>query len=364
MACAVHRMTALHATAVEDSSLLRLMHSRWREVPVTVALVVINLVVFALMAFASSDVLHLAPGVSLNWGANFGPATQEGEWWRLFTAVFVHLSLIHVAVNLWALWDVGRLVERLLGRWRYAMLFVASGVFGNLASLALQDHQRVSSGASGAIFGLYGALIAFLWRERARIAPDEYRWISRVAIAFSALMLVVGLFIPSMDNAAHAGGLLAGMVLANLLGHAGIGVIEARRQRIFSLAGVLALVAVIAVSLSLSNPPYRYSDELATRAAISKFVTEDQRISARWQAVLESDGNASFDQLAGLVNRDVAEPYQRSFEALARVESNTNVPSRAVLLQMQSYAERRRTEALQNVRALQGASGAANKHPP
>jgi rhomboid protease GluP len=348
----------MHASADESTSLFRLMHSRWREVPVTVALVATNLVLFVIMAFSSSNVIHLAPGVPLDWGANFGPATQEGEWWRLLTAVFVHLSLIHVAVNLWALWDIGRLVERLLGWWRYATLFVGAGVFGNLASLALQDHQRVSSGASGAIFGLYGALIAFLWRERAQIAPDEYRWISRVAVSFSALMLVVGLFIPSMDNAAHAGGLLAGLVLATLLGHAGVGVIPARAQRVFSAAGLLAVVAVLAVSLGLSSPPYRYSEELATRTAIRKFVMEDQRITARWQALLHSDSNASFDQVASLLNQEVAEPYQRSFEALAKVESSTNVPSRAVLVQLQSYAEHRRAEALENVRALQGADDA------
>jgi rhomboid protease GluP len=340
------------------------MRSRWREVPVTVALVATNLVVFAFMAFDSKGVVHLAPGVSLKWGANFGPATQEGEWWRLFTAIFVHLSLVHVAVNLWALWDIGRLVERLLGRWRYATLYLASGVFGNLASLALQDHERVSSGASGAIFGLYGALIAFLSRERARIAPDEYRWISRVAIAFSALMLVVGLFIPSMDNAAHAGGLLAGLLLAELLGHAAVGDISARGRHFFSPVGVLAGAAVLAVTLGLSSPPYRYSEELATRSAISKFVLEDQRITARWHALLQSDGNASFEDVAGLLNQEVAQPYQRSFEALARVENSTNVPSKAVLLQLRLYAERRRAEALQNVRALQGASGAEAKHPP
>jgi rhomboid protease GluP len=339
------------------------MRSPWREVPVTVALVAINLALFAFMAFASSDLLHLAPGISLDWGANFGPATQEGEWWRLLTAVFVHLSLIHVAVNLWALWDIGRLVEGLLGRWRYTLLFVGSGVFGNLTSLALQDHQRVSSGASGAIFGLYGALIAFLWRERASIAPDEYRWISRVAIAFSALMLVVGLFIPSMDNAAHAGGLLAGMVLANLLGHTAVGPIASRAQRIFSPAGLLAVAAVLAVSFGLSSPPYRYSEELTTRSAISKFVTEDKRITARWHALLEFDSNASFDHVAGLLNQEVAEPYQRSFEALAKVESSTNVPSRGVLLQLQSYAERRRAEALKEVQALQSAARQSGSAP-
>jgi rhomboid protease GluP len=250
------------------------------------------------------------------------------------------------------------LVERLLGRWRYATLFIGSGVFGNLTSLALQDPPRVSSGASGAIFGLYGALIAFLWRERGRIAPDEYRWISTVAIAFSVLMLVVGIFIPSMDNAAHAGGLLAGMVLANLLGHGPVGRIASRTQTIFSLSGLLAGAAIVAVFLGLSNPPYRYSEELTARAAIQQFVTQDKAITARWNALRTSDSDQSFDHIAGVLNQEVAEPYQRSFEALAKVEGGANVPSKALLLQMQAYAERRRAQALQDVQALQSARDA------
>lgn len=351
-------MTPPHVSTDERISLVKLMHRRWREVPVTVALISINLAVFAIMALSSGDAIHLAPGAPLDWGANFGPATEGGEWWRLLTAVFVHLSFIHVAVNLWALWDIGRLVEGLLGRWRFAALFVGSGVIGNLMSLALQDQQRVSSGASGAIFGLYGALILFIWHESARIALDEYRWISTIAIVFSALMLVLGIFIPSIDNAAHGGGLLAGVVLGKLLGHSAVGLIESRAPTFFSPAGLLAAVTALAIFLGLSGPPYRYSEELITRTAISRFVTEDRLITARWQALLESDNDQSFDYVARALNQEVAEPYQRSFEALAEVENYSNVPSRAVLLQMQSYATRRRAEAFQNIQALQSASEA------
>jgi rhomboid protease GluP len=105
------------------------------------------------------------------------------------------------------------LLEGVLGWWRYLLLYVSSGVIGNLISLGLQDHQRVSSGASGAIFGLYGALLTFLWRARHRIAHEEYRWMVTVAFGFSALMLLLGYFVPSIDNAAHGGGFLAGLML-------------------------------------------------------------------------------------------------------------------------------------------------------
>ena len=147
-------------------ALTDLMRSKPREVPVTSALLAINLVVFAVMLVFGAGLWHSANGVQLAWGANFGPATQDGQWWRLFTAMFIHFGLIHLALNMFALWDIGRLVERLFGRTRYVLLYVGSGIIGNLLSLVLQGNQAVSGGASGAIFSLYGALLVFLWRER------------------------------------------------------------------------------------------------------------------------------------------------------------------------------------------------------
>ena len=340
---------ARRAQAIERISLLAFMHRGIRQAPVTVLLMVINVVVFATMALASGDAMHLAPGISLDWGANFGPATEEGQWWRLLSAIFVHLSLLHVAVNLWALWDIGCLMEATLGRWRYSLLFIGSGVVGNLISLALQDQQRISSGASGAIFGLYGGLMVFLWRERRRIVIEEYRWIFAFAIAFSVLMLVVGIFIPSIDNAAHGGGLLAGLVLAMLLGHGAFGPVESTAQTLFSPAGLLSAIAVMAIFISLPAPPYRYSQERLASKAIENFMAQDQLLTQRWRALVAADSQRPFDYFSETMDREVAEPYQRSFEALSKVEVTGNIPSRSVLLRLQSYADHRRAEVLQSV---------------
>jgi rhomboid protease GluP len=177
-----------------ETSLNRLTHSPVRAVPVTVALIAANLLVFVLMArvqWATWSLTHTDP---LAWGANFGPATLDGQWWRLVSAAFVHFGLIHVSVNMWALWDVGRLLERVLGRWRYALLYLGAGAVGNLLSLAVLGNARVTGGASGAIFGLYGALLVFLWRERRQIDPDEFRRLFTVALAFSSADADAGLF--------------------------------------------------------------------------------------------------------------------------------------------------------------------------
>jgi rhomboid protease GluP len=335
---------------VERISLLPWMHRGWREAPVTVILMAINVIVFGIMAFASGDVMHLTPGISLDWGANFGPATEEGEWWRLLTAVFIHLSLLHVAINLWAIWDIGRLIEGILGAWRYILLFIGSGVVGNLISLALQNHQRISSGSSGAIFGLYGALIIFLWRQRTRIVLDEYRWIFAFAIAFSVVMLSVGFFIPSIDNAAHGGGLLAGLVLGTLLGQRAFGSAQSISPTVLSPAGLLSAITLLVIFVNLPKPSYRYSEERLARQAIDTFVIQDRLLTQRWRALLAAESQQPFDYFSETIDREIAAPYQRSFEALSKVEVTGNVPSLPVLLQLQSYADRRRTEALQSVR--------------
>ena len=157
--------------------LTALMRSPAAQVPVATALLGANVLVFVLMLLAGAGLWHTPKGVQLAWGANFGPATQDGQWWRLFTAQFVHFGVLHLGMNMAALWDVGRLVERLYGRWRFAVLYGASGVAGNLLSLVVQGNQAVSAGASGAIFSLYGALLVFLWRERRQVEPGEFRWI-------------------------------------------------------------------------------------------------------------------------------------------------------------------------------------------
>ncbi len=320
-------------------ALTDLMRGPPRQVPVTVALIMANTAVFVVMLAFGAGLWHSANGVQLAWGANFGPATQDGQWWRLLTALFIHFGLVHLALNMFALWDIGRLVERLFGRTRFALLYLGSGVIGNLLSLVVQGNQAVSGGASGAIFSLYGALLVFLWRERRQVHASEFRWLFGGSLFFTVLMLGMGFVVPGIDNAAHGGGLVAGVLLGHVLLRP-----WTQDSTTFALSralsGLLTLLAVAALVLHIPQPAYRFGDELRARAAIERFVNTDRAIRQRYEALLGSgmQAGASFDEVAGSIDSSVAAAYERSFEQLMAANTAANLPSAATLQQMQTYA--------------------------
>jgi len=208
---------------------------------VTPTIVGLNVAVFASMAVATRKLGQFTPQELLNWGANFGPLTVNGQWWRLFTALFVHSNLLHLLVNMWALWNVGRLSERLFGRGTLLFLYVFAGVLASLTSIAW-DPSQSSVGASGAIFGLFGAFLAFLSRQRHQIPPTILRKHSISTAAFVLFNLVSGAIQPGIDNAAHVGGLLSGFVLGFTLARP----LDPEIRKPFPVTQSLAAVAIIA----------------------------------------------------------------------------------------------------------------------
>ncbi len=324
----------------QPPSLGDMMHaSPWRA-PVTLALLATNVLVFITMLGFGAGLWHTSNTVQLTWGANFGPATQDGQWWRLATALFLHFGVVHLALNMWALWDVGRLVEQLYGRWRFALLYLASGVFGNLLSLVLQGNRAVSGGASGAVFSLYGALLVFLWRERNHVQRHEFRWLFGAAIVFTVVTLGMGLVIPGIDNAAHVGGLVCGAVLAQLLARRweGNNIGPGVRSRV-AAAGLLVAGAVGLVT-HIPAPSYRMGDELRAQQAIRKFLIEDRVLSQRWDALLDSGRREqlSFDQLAGVIDTRITAEYQGNFEQLSQLRLEPAAPSAKTLEMLLKYA--------------------------
>ncbi len=337
-------MSETPSAPTEHSSptIVDLMHGNLTLTPATVALVCINIAVFAVMLFHGGGFWHSPNDVQLAWGAGFGPATKDGQWWRLGSAMFLHFGLVHLVMNMGALFEAGRLVERLYGTLRFAVVYAVSGLTGNLLSLIVQGDQAVSGGASGAVFGVYGALLACLWRERRQVAPVEFRWIFGGAAVFAAATISLGLFVTGIDNAAHIGGLLSGALIGVVLARPlSAGSPNCRRNR-WAAFGVHALV-VIALLRLIPAPSYSWQEEQHAREEIRHFLDEDKRIMERWQIIINKTRQlgASFDQLAGQIEADVASEYRQNFEQLSALPLDPAAPSTTTVEVLRKYAQLR-----------------------
>ena len=203
----------------------------------------VNLLVF--LAMVASGISMMGPNSSemIRWGGNFGPLTLGGQPWRLFTYMFLHFGIIHFGFNMWCLWDLGAMAESLYGDWLFALIYILSGLGGGIASLAWHP-TSVSAGASGAVFGIAGALVASLkLGEFSLPRPVIYASLKSV-VMFAGYNLVFGAMTGRTDNACHVGGLVTGLVLGAL-----IAVSAPERERVFMRFTVcLAVIAALAGS--------------------------------------------------------------------------------------------------------------------
>ena len=184
--------------------------------PVTQAIFGMNVAVFLGMVLAGSSILDPTTQQLIHWGANAGRLTLAGEWWRLVTSMFLHVGIVHIALNMWCLWSLGALAESLYGPWMFGAVYLISGVGGSLASDAWRPYG-VSAGASGAIFGLAGALIASYRLGEFSAPSTVVSGTFRSILAFAGYSLVLGGFSSRTDNAAHIGGLVTGAFLGALI---------------------------------------------------------------------------------------------------------------------------------------------------
>jgi rhomboid protease GluP len=179
---------------------------------VTVALIAINVLVYVLMVVSGVSALNPSIQQLLNWGAAYGPLSLGPEPWRLLTATFVHGGLLHIGVNMWCLWNLGPLAERIFGRVSYLTLYLICGLAGSVASLWWHP-MVVGVGASGAIFGVAGALITALFLGKLPLPKAAMRGTLQSLVIFAVLNLGIGQVAGGIDNSAHIGGLAAGLVL-------------------------------------------------------------------------------------------------------------------------------------------------------
>jgi rhomboid protease GluP len=312
---------------------------------VTKSLILTNVIVFGAMLIYGAGLWHSQNIVQLAWGANFGPATQDGQWWRLATAMFLHFGALHLILNMWALWDAGQLVERMYGHVRFTSIYLVSGLFGNLVSLVFQGNSAVSGGASGAIFGIYGALLIYLWFNRLEISLREFRWLFGAATAFSLATIVFGFIVPGIDNSAHVGGFTAGILTSIfLLKPINISIVT---KKLSYGAIILLAIATSLLFLNMPKPKYLWRDELLLQNKINEFTFQEQEINRSWLEIIheQKKSGLSLNELAGKVETKIIEPYEDSFEKLSQLPSNAALPSAVKLKSLIAYTKQRKEES-------------------
>ena len=178
---------------------------------ITYSLIGICIAIFVMMYIfgnGSEDSVTL-----LEFGANYDFLTKNGQYFRLFTCMFLHIGLAHLICNMYSLYVIGREVENVFGKVKYLLIYIISGVCGSTLSLAF-NHNTISAGASGAIFGLLGALLYFGYYYRTYLGSA----IKSAVIPVILANLVIGFLSTSIDNAAHIGGLIGGVLSAMMVG--------------------------------------------------------------------------------------------------------------------------------------------------
>ncbi len=189
------------------------MSRSWGGAPLTRLLLVAIVVVFGVEVASGGST---STEVLVRLGANAPALVRAGEWWRLFTSLFLHIGIVHLLVNGWALFQLGTLFEHLAGTPRMGLVYFVAGLAGSLASVFTSDPSGLSAGASGAIFGLLGALVGWLLRRRDRLLPAGRSLLLQLG-GWAVFNVVLGFRIPGIDNAAHLGGCAAGLLLGWLM---------------------------------------------------------------------------------------------------------------------------------------------------
>lgn len=184
---------------------------------ITYLIIAINVLIWGVTVFYGAGLVQAPADKLLHWGGNAASAVQHGEWWRLLTATFLHSGVMHLAMNMLGLVGAGIIVERIYGHRLFALIYLGSALMGSALSLHFSAQHAVSVGASGAVFGVTGALLVAVFQHRKQL-PKTFGKQTLSSIGFFIVYsLMQGFAKQGIDNAAHVGGLLGGCLSAFIL---------------------------------------------------------------------------------------------------------------------------------------------------
>lgn len=279
----------------------------------TPIIIYLNVLIFILMALMGVDPIEPTVESLISWGGNLRALTLIGEQWRLLTSTFLHGGLFHLILNMYALLQVGNLLETKFGNHRYFFVYIVTGITASIASIAVNDNI-VSVGASGAIFGLYGLFLSLLLLKALDI-PKESRknFLSSIAI-FIAYNLMLGFAKEGIDNAAHIGGLISGF----FIGFFYYPSIKRPRISQFISAGIamVLLIVVFLIPHVITNKPGEF------QAVMEIFAVNEEK--ALWMSKVPSPAPDEIEQYSQRLRTEGIELWEDNLQLL---NSLTDMPS-------------------------------------
>ncbi len=239
----------------------------------TAGLIAANLLIFVGLALSAGEVWHIPGALLADWGGNYAVQTYGGQPWRLLSGVFLHGGLLHVSLNMLALYQGGQLAERVFCSRPFLLIYLLCGLVASVASVWWRP-SGLSIGASGAVFGVFGALLGYVLVSRDSIPADTVRRLRRGLLIFIAYSLAAGLLIPGIDNAAHIGGLLTGIVLGAALAPASRSARGGRWRA--GVGGAVLLSATLALWMTVTPPKRPAPSVSALPVALQQQLSETE----------------------------------------------------------------------------------------
>ena len=325
----VRRMKlAMDEPGPEYDAFSHALRARTRHALVTPVIAAINVAVFFGMLFGLGAISD--PATLVSWGASIGTRTSNGEWWRLLTATFVHLGMLHLLVNVAVLIQLGAVLERLVGRLAFTAVYLSAGIFAGLVNLSSHP-VGLSVGVSGAIFGLYGLLLASLFfqmfqRRRGALEPAAQGGtapgvtiplISMMKLGIGAAVFLAYSALSGFASNAEAAGLLVGLGYGSMLARR----VSDKAPRPNEVGAVMAAACVLALMCALS-----LRNIADVKPEITGVLAAEERTVAAFQTASEAfkQGRLRADALAQYVERTIVGDLQA---VDARLKALRNVPA-------------------------------------
>lgn len=322
--------------------------------PLTPCLIAINIIVFIAMASTGAGIDKVDSTAAMHWGSNYGPLTTDGQWWRLVTAMFVHFGLLHVGMNMYALYMSGRVVEKLYGSTRFILLYLFAGIVGGMTSL-LWNPQVNSAGASGAIFGVFGGLLAFMVNKRNDVPASSLSQVGMSLLLFGGYSLFNGFVHQGIDNAAHLGGLVGGFAMGMALARPLNESVRAKiglPQIIAAILGGVVIVAALAWPLahpSAQTLATRHFRQLLGEFHAKEVVAVDTGNRIGKQANAHEITARGY---ADALEQQAIPQWQALYDQFAAISLSPNEKDYPVQQQLLRYLRDRRDQLRDSVRAV------------